>query len=420
MTTFTQDKLKAIKAVAYQFKFTVIADKPGIFMDENKIIINTLVRTGATGYTGLPMIGKYDGKGNTDENDSSPIIEQVREAIAASFKALPKTKPKVEHDSTTAKQEYKGAVPNAIPEAPKKEKKDEPKTEAKVPGKQEALTELHEKVTEVLTKTGISLHKFEDELNKQCLKTPEPEQKKSVKIISCCVCGFELPHAEALKQSEDGIRPAEMKCADCAEKKTEPKEKNMNESKEVIPAKPGINMPANQQTGIKPLTIQDIRTYLCPKATESEAYMFFQLCVNRGLNPFLKEAYLVKYGDSAATMIVGKDAFTRKAEESGMLDGYEAGIIVKTAADPTTIEERVGTILYEKEVLLGGWARIYRKDMSKPFEVKVGLNEYKKQNNWLTMPGTMIRKVALVQALREAFTKELGGCYDAAEVGDGL
>jgi len=198
------------------------------------------------------------------------------------------------------------------------------------------------------------------------------------------------------------------------------------EKKENKPApandKPEVKKMTDPKTEIVPrqqdaaLTTEIILQYICPKATEAEAYNFLQLCKHRGLNPFLKEAYLVKYGDNPATMIVGKDAFTRKAEESGKLDGYETGIIV-SKNDGEGFISREGTLLLKGEELIGGWAKVYRKDMSKPFEIRVSMQEYdKKKNNWVSMPATMIRKVALVQALREAFTKELGGCYDAAEV----
>lgn len=163
------------------------------------------------------------------------------------------------------------------------------------------------------------------------------------------------------------------------------------------------------------LTIDVIKQYLCPNATDAEAYNFLQLCHARGLNPFLKEAYLIKYGNGAASMVVGKDAFTRKAEDSPEFDGYEAGVVLISDGK---FEDRIGTILRQKEELVGGWAKVYRKNTSKPFEVRVSLQEYDKHmNNWKTMPATMIRKVALVQALREAFTKELGGCYDKSEMG---
>lgn len=161
------------------------------------------------------------------------------------------------------------------------------------------------------------------------------------------------------------------------------------------------------------LSIDVIKQYICPTATDAEAFSFLQLCHYRQLNPFLKEAYLIKYGNTTS-MVVGKDAFTRKAEESPAFDGYEAGIVLFSEGK---FEERVGTILKPKEELVGGWAKVYRKNTAKPFEVRVSLAEYdKKMNNWKSMPATMIRKVALVQALREAFTKELGGCYDATEI----
>ena len=36
---------------------------------------------------------------------------------------------------------------------------------------------------------------------------------------------------------------------------------------------------------------------------------------------------------------------------------------------------------------------------------------------WAKMPGTMIRKVAMVHALREAFPEDFGGMYDSSEMG---
>lgn len=48
----------------------------------------------------------------------------------------------------------------------------------------------------------------------------------------------------------------------------------------------------------------------------------------------------------------------------------------------------------------------------------VSLKEYNTgKASWLKMPATMIRKVAIVQALREAFPSELGGMYDSSEMG---
>ena len=163
------------------------------------------------------------------------------------------------------------------------------------------------------------------------------------------------------------------------------------------------------------LTFEDIKTYICPAATDQETMMFLKLCQARNLNPFLKEAYLIKYdGGKPAQMVVGKDKFTKTAEEHPQFDGYRAGIIVSVGDE---LVEREGTFYRKGEELVGGWAEIYRKDRKMPFKQTIPLSEYNlKRANWLSMPGTMIRKVALVQALRECFATDLAGCYDSAEM----
>ena len=165
------------------------------------------------------------------------------------------------------------------------------------------------------------------------------------------------------------------------------------------------------------LTFEDIKTYICPAATDQETMIFLKLCQARNLNPFLKEAYLIKYDSGKpAQMVVGKDKFTKTAEEHPQFDGFKAGIIVGVGDE---IQEREGTF-YRKgkgEELLGGWAEIYRKDRKMPFKQTVSLQEFDKgMANWKSMPGTMIRKCALVQALRECFATDLAGCYDSAEI----
>lgn len=174
---------------------------------------------------------------------------------------------------------------------------------------------------------------------------------------------------------------------------------------------------------IPELDMDTIKTYLCPVATDQEAFMFLRLCQSRGLNPFTNQAYLIKYNqNSKAVMVVGKDTFTERAELNANFDGFEAGIIVETE---TGFEERDGTLLLKDEILLGGWATVHRKDHEKPIKAKVSMVEYtqyskktaKPNKQWTKMPATMIRKVALVQALRESFPSDLGGCYDSSEMG---
>jgi phage recombination protein Bet len=168
------------------------------------------------------------------------------------------------------------------------------------------------------------------------------------------------------------------------------------------------------------LCMDDIKEHICPAATDQEAFMFLKLCQARNLNPFTGEAYLVKYGTGKANMIVGKEAFTRKAEQNPQFDGMEAGIIIKSSDNGPEFE-RAGSFVRHGEVLIGGWARVYRKDRKIPFYSEVSLGDYRRPSQsgktpWDTMPAVMIRKVALVSALREAFACDLSGMYDSSEM----
>ncbi len=157
------------------------------------------------------------------------------------------------------------------------------------------------------------------------------------------------------------------------------------------------------------------------KVTDQEVVMFMQMCKYQGLNPFLREAYLIKFGNAPATMVTGKDTFTKRAAKSPLCAGYEAGVVVQ--GKDGQLHERKGSLVLPNETLVGGWAKVYRKDWKVPMAITVGLDEYARRknngelmSNWKQMPGTMIRKVALVQALREAIPEEFSGLYSPEEM----
>lgn len=174
------------------------------------------------------------------------------------------------------------------------------------------------------------------------------------------------------------------------------------------------------------LTPATVKQYLvsgdAKNVTDQEVGMFLKLCEGQKLNPFLREAHLVKYGNQAATMIVGKDAFTKRAEANDNYKGTKSGIIVVNLNKE--IQEREGTFyLKGREELVGGWARVSFKNDKEDVYNTVSLDEYigKKKDGsitsmWSTKPATMIRKVALVQALRDAFPSALGQMYVAEEM----
>lgn len=171
-----------------------------------------------------------------------------------------------------------------------------------------------------------------------------------------------------------------------------------------------------REVKLNPSIVQQFITKGNSKITMQEAVNFMQLCRYSELNPFLNEAYLIKYSnDRPADMVVSKDALMKRANREQTYNGYQAGIIV---------EDKEGELKYnkgqfynkKKETLLGGWAKVFRKDIDYPFEIEVSLDEYTTyKSTWKKMPSNMIRKVALASALREAFPEQLGAMYTEDE-----
>lgn len=174
------------------------------------------------------------------------------------------------------------------------------------------------------------------------------------------------------------------------------------------------------------LTSTMVKKYLvsgdASSVTDQEVMMFISLCKYQHLNPFLREAYLVKYGSSPATIVTGKDTFLKRAERNDKYKGKASGIVVQSKDGK--IEYRDGTLKLDGEKIVGGWAKVYIEGRE-PEMTTVSFEEYagrKKDgtlnSQWATKPATMIRKVAVVQALREAFPEDFGALYSPEEMGD--
>ena len=190
----------------------------------------------------------------------------------------------------------------------------------------------------------------------------------------------------------------------------------------------GKNEVAFEANGTKvTLSPEIVRNYLVSgdkeRVTMQEVVMFINLCRYNGLNPWLREAYCIKYGNEPATIVPSKDAFMKRAEMSAQFDGYKAGVVV-CDEESGVVDRREGSMVMKGEVLLGGFAEVFRKDRAHSYKAEVSFDEYagrKKDGSlnrqWNSKPGTMIRKVALVQALREAFPQVMSGTYFAEEQG---
>ena len=180
----------------------------------------------------------------------------------------------------------------------------------------------------------------------------------------------------------------------------------------------------NDTVTLSPSIVRNYLTNGNGAVTDQEVNYFVHLCRGQGLNPFLKEIYLIKFGTQPATFVVSKEAFLKRAEANSQYDGAESGIIVLNK-DGELIERKGGFFLKDSEQVVGGWAKVYRKDRKYPSDVQVTFEEYAGRtkdgnlnSNWANRPATMIKKVALVQALREAFPNDLNNLYTEEEQGD--
>ena len=160
-----------------------------------------------------------------------------------------------------------------------------------------------------------------------------------------------------------------------------------------------------------PLTKENIVNLVNPHASPQEVALFLNVCAMYQLNPFKREIYLIKYDPKdKASFVVGYESYLKRAERTSKWAGMATG----TVDDPKTGQP------------IKAWAKIFRKDWSAPLEHEVYYSEYvqyakDKQGKpyitkfWREKPRTMLKKVAIAQAMRMAFPDELGGMPYTAE-----
>ncbi len=162
-----------------------------------------------------------------------------------------------------------------------------------------------------------------------------------------------------------------------------------------LPATTATTSPATYD----PEKLRLIRDMCAKGATDNEFLVMMELANRYQLDPLRKQIWLVKYGDSPAQIFCGRDGYLAIAHRSGQFDGIQSGSRVEDGE-------------------LIGWCKVYRKDMSHPFEVEVYASEYSTGKNlWQTKPRTMIQKVAEAHALRRAFS--ISGLYSPEEIDTG-
>jgi phage recombination protein Bet len=150
---------------------------------------------------------------------------------------------------------------------------------------------------------------------------------------------------------------------------------------------------------------------------ERDCIRFIMLCRGKRANPFEGDCFLIGYDTQngpSFSMVCGMELFLKRAEKSEDYDGGESGVIIK---NDSGITERQGSLVLDGESLVGGWAKVYRKNHSKPEYKSVAFKTYNTgRSRWEKDPGGMIEKVAKSQALRAAYPTALGGLYTQEEM----
>jgi phage recombination protein Bet len=157
--------------------------------------------------------------------------------------------------------------------------------------------------------------------------------------------------------------------------------------------------------------------------TDAEIMLYIGMCKARGLNPFKKDCYLVKYtqGDPAST-IVSIDYYRARARAQKDCKGWQCGIIVR--GKDGNLQQREGSFIEEDEKLLGAWFLGQPEGWTKPLHWTINLSAFIKKTKegtptrfWSVdnQPGQIV-KVCESQGLRKLWPDEFQGLMTAGEI----
>ena len=203
-----------------------------------------------------------------------------------------------------------------------------------------------------------------------------------------------------------------------------------------------IEHQGNTVQEIQPIapTVENLRTFLkVPEGKkDTELMLDLEIARQRGLNPFTGEMYYAQDGRLAVT----KSGESILAARNPKFTPPTTGIVVLTKDGE--LAERKGSVKLPADKIIGAWAKVeslgYETAISfyeyyngayvldencdkvldaKGFDKKKTRSDGKPMGTtvWDSKPATMIRKVALIHALRECFPQVYSGLYDDSESG---
>lgn len=158
------------------------------------------------------------------------------------------------------------------------------------------------------------------------------------------------------------------------------------------------------------LEFAEIRKHIAPQdATDDEVKAFIEIAEHCGLDPYKREAYLIKpYKTGRAAYVTGYQVYIARAERTGLMDGWDVEMDDDEQPTKATIT-------------------IHRKDFKRPFSWTVYREEvaYAAKSGGGRVeramhkhqPRFQLMKCAISQGFRICFSAELGGYpYIAEEI----
>ncbi len=158
---------------------------------------------------------------------------------------------------------------------------------------------------------------------------------------------------------------------------------------------------ARRPDALPEILVQDVKEQLSPNATDAELALFVRFCQSQDLNPFAREAHLVKIRDQPAYTVVDYKVLFRLAHRDPDYERYKAGIVILT--DDDNIERRTGSMSLPGEQIVGGWCKVWMAGQPDPLEEEVSFAEFDTgQAVWNQKPGFMVEKTAITTLFRRA------------------
>lgn len=175
---------------------------------------------------------------------------------------------------------------------------------------------------------------------------------------------------------------------------------------------------SNETMWSDPIKLKKIREIFAPNVSDLEFESFTGLGKSTNLNPFKKEIWCIKYGNSPAQTFIARDGYRIVALKHAEYDYHQCDTVYEN--DDFRVKD--GCIdhsytLAERGKLIGAYCIVKRKSASRNVYTFVKFSEYNTGKSlWGTKPDVMIRKVAEAMGLRAAFQDVLGGTYCPEEM----